>query len=359
MSSFYQENQHYIKLKLIGEMRNLAPKEKVQKYNSFLATETRTRLKTHYKKLSTSKQKIDFFSEVIDYLKDFEFSLILFSIYFDIDAGKIFRELSQKVIASQPSSFLDQFGILKFLKSNPASSLIEDHMLDLFLEHLKLKVPSNQVQSSRNELSNPEANKFSEWIFTQLQDKNSGELTLSLFLHFSKYWNHNHSANYSKGVVLLTKMEKAIFDMGFDKLKINLKEVIQTVRLQSREVICPIVVVPFLDSVQEALERDKRVINGYINKLNDFSALLNKTEIFFKDFTSLSLIELFHAHCSQEKYLINVYSEEIRNRTKRGILPTKNELNYFSKSEVFESAKASEWRFSLVEYIIRANYIYY
>lgn len=359
MNSFYQENQHYIKIKLIGEMKNLTPKEKIQKYNSSLASETRARLRAYYKKISTSKQKIDFFSEVIDYLRDFEFSLILYSVYFDNDAGKIMRDLRQKIIASQPSSFQDQFGILKFIRGSTDSILIEDYILDFFSQHLRLKVPSSQVHSLRSEFTNPEANKFSEWIFNELRKPDSGEIVLSLFLHFSKYWNHHYANNYSKGVVLLTKMEKAIFDMGFDRLKVNLKEVIQAVKVHSSEVICPNVVVPFLDSVQEAVARDKWVINGYINKLNDFSALLGKTEIFFKDLSSLSLIELFHAHCSQEKYTINVYREEIRSRTRRGILPTKNDLQYFSDSEVFESARESEWRFSLIEYIIRSNYIYY
>lgn len=348
--SFLEENQHFFRQKIIAEMKSLSATERIVKYKHSLALETRDRLKAYYLKLKTTEEKRIFYSEILDYLGQFESSFIFYSIFFEKDSPQLFRALNTKFSGPNFQSFDDRFGVLKTIEAYAE----ENQTNKIISEHLKLNLP---IQA--NALNNPEANRLSEWLAVSLKNKELEHPTLLVLLHFTKYWSQNYLKNYSKGVVLLNKIEKAILDLGLDKLKINFKDALKQVKMICDDLVFQDVVAPYIDTIEAAKSRDKQVINGYINKLNDFSALLNKSEIFFKDLKHLSLIDLYQAHCAQEKYSIRIYEGEIRNRVKLGALPTAEDLEYFSNPSVFEKAKESEWKRSMIGFILRTNYIFY
>ncbi|PZR05136.1 MAG: hypothetical protein DI539_25185 [Flavobacterium psychrophilum] len=348
--SFLEENQHFFRQKIVADMKSLSAPERMLKYKHSLALETRNRLKAYYLKMKTTEEKRKFYSEILDYLGQFESSFILYSIFFEKDSSQLFAALNTKFSGPIFQGFDDKFGVLKTI----GASSEENQTNRIFAEYLKLKLP---VQA--NELNNPEANRLSEWLAVSLKNKDLEHSALLVLLHFTKYWSQNYRDNYSKGVVLLNKIERAILDLGLDKLKINFKDALRKVKMICDDLVFQDVVAPYIDTIEAAKSRDKQVINGYINKLNDFSALLNKSEIFFKDLKHLSLIDLYQAHCSQEKNSIRIYEVEIRNRVKLGALPTSEDLEYFSDPSVFEKAKESDWRFSMINFILRSNYIFY
>jgi hypothetical protein len=354
MTSFYQENQHFIKLKLISEMRHLSVAERRIRYSTTLQAETRLRAKKYYSKLSAKKEKVAFFTDMIDYLKEFEWALIIYSIYFDKD-GSIFKELKLKLAASWPTDFGDHYSILEFCREGTES--IEDHFNNVLSEYLGVKVQSIK-NSLSNELSNPEANKFSDWLVARISEKNSYDALRLIVFHFSKFWNNNYSTNYSKGIVLLNKIEKTILELGFNNLKINLKDILEEMKTLTRQLLCTEIIVPYLDSSSAAKNRHTFVIPGYLKKLDDLSELLNKTEVFFKDLSILSLVELYETHCHHEKYRITLYQEEVKSRIIRGVLPTTNDIKFFSDSAIFENASDNEWRTAMLHFITRSNYIF-
>lgn len=348
--SFLDENQHFFRQKIIAEMKALSVTERIVKYKHSLAVETRNRLKAYYLKLKTTEEKRKFYSEILDYLGQFESSLIFYSIFFEKDSQQLFSALNTKFSGPNFQGFDDKFGILKTIGAYAE----ENQTYKIFAGNLKLNLP---IQA--NVLNNPEANRLSEWLAVSLKNKELEHSALLVLLHFTKYWSQNYPNNYSKGIVLLNKIEKAILDLGLDKLKINFNDALKQVKMICDDLVFQDVVAPYIDTIEAAKSRDKQVINGYINKLNDFSALLNKSEIFFKDLKHLSLIDLYQAHCAQEKYSIRIYEGEIRSRVKLGVLPTSEDLEYFSNPSVFEKAKESEWKLSMIGFILRANYIFY
>jgi hypothetical protein len=190
MSAFFEENQHFISIKLFKEMRGLPDIDRITHYEQDLKEEARGRFKAHYAKSTDFKHKRNFYSDAIDYFKDFEFRYLINSLYFENDAEKLLKDLGPKITRNLPAKFQDDFLLLELINKSDNPDFIDNHLSELFRDKLGLSLTSS---ISKNDTNNPEANKVSEWLCKSLKLETSW-IFRSIVRHHSAAKVASHSA---------------------------------------------------------------------------------------------------------------------------------------------------------------------
>lgn len=355
MNKFYSENQYFLK-KLNADVRGFSLFDRIKNYQIQFKKDTRERLRNHFNKLENRWQKKEFYLEAMELLSEFEFHYLLLSIYFDEDAEYLLSELTPVLTRSIPPNYVDRYSLVNLLNNHSE----KNNKIEAFLESLFRKtIDLLEINpKGRNEYSNPEVNQLSSWLFRTLKQENlQGEVAMIL-IHFNKFWqiHFNNPFNYTKGIVLLTKVENYISQISLIEIKVNLPQVIEQLKIETTELLPNTIPSPIFDSRDMAHIRDQHASTGYLKKLDDFTHVLNRVSLVFLDLTKKGLIDLFETSCSADDTFKSILSAEIHSRTKRGVLLTDEEIHYFSSKQI---AKMKYSNNDVYQTIIRVNYIFH
>jgi hypothetical protein len=115
---------------------------------------------------------------------------------------------------------------------------------------------------------------------------------------------------------------------------------------------------PYIDSAEHALARDRSVITGYLVKLKEFEQVLTQNAMLFKDVSNLSWIELYKGYFASGREFKHIYFDAVKQKVKNGIVPSADELRFFSNSANFSQTKLSDRDGDLFQYIVWTNYIF-
>ena len=85
--SFYSDNENFIKIKLLSEMKGLSDEEKLSKYVN-IKVETRKRLKKAY---SSSEDLCKFYEEAFEHVLFFEQEFLIINLFFEKKCNSIFN----------------------------------------------------------------------------------------------------------------------------------------------------------------------------------------------------------------------------------------------------------------------------
>ncbi|WP_129538177.1 hypothetical protein [Flavobacterium sp. 140616W15] len=205
-------------------MKTLSLEEKIKHYNYNLKSETLRRTKAYFEKLDSQflmisdlnqgiglitsedfglETKTKAYEEIIQLLRDYEYQLIIYSIYFEDYGDKIFFNLSHLLLDSGASNFQDDYLINSFISKYASNqTLIHKSILTD-----KLGLSERDWEDEDNQ-RNPIVGGLMSWLEKKLVSKNTdSEIKLVLF-HYSKLWNLNYSKPYNenKGILLLNSL---------------------------------------------------------------------------------------------------------------------------------------------------------
>ncbi|HYF66694.1 MAG TPA: hypothetical protein VD884_01100 [Ohtaekwangia sp.] len=361
MNAFFEENRHFISIKIHKEMRSLTEDQRLAHYERDLKSEVRRRFQLHYSKSNDAKHIRNFYSDAIDYFKDFEFAYLIKCIYFENNAEALLKDLAPKLLRSVPAKFQDDFQFLHLLAKCDRDNFIDEYLSALFQDKLGLKLSTS---STRDDSNNPEANKLSEWLGRCLRSESIDKDVALVLFHFIKYWHQTYAItivryrNYNKNVVLLTKMLNSYKALEPSQIKFNLAKCVNFIRAEVSDLLPAFISTPYIDSAEKALARDKSVITGYLVKLQELDQVLAQNEMLFKDMTKLSWTQLFEGHCAASNSFKHLYLGAIRHRVKAGVLPNSDDLNFFSDYKNYARIKNRASDADVFKYIVRANYLF-
>jgi len=364
--SFFSSNENFIKIKFHSEMKALSLEEKIMHYNKHLKPETLKRVKAYFEKLKAElktsddssivfETKMKAYEELIPLLKDYEYELIICSIYFENDGNHMISDLSHQLEEALTRDREDKFLINGFVaKHDSSKGLIHKSILT---DKLGL---TDKEWEEEDFKGTPIVTKLMSWLEDKLTMKNTdSEIKLVLF-HYSKLWNLNYSNPYNerKGIVLLNSLNLSLNKILPD-LKVDLNNILFELKSIFDSLLCEVSLPPFLE-VDDVVENNVRtaVLSGYNLKKNEFNSLKKESSKYLIDFEKLSTQELLNIYFVSNENLQKIIYNKITKSINGGTYITKSDIEFFNKLE-------NEWSFSkkndsqnLTEYFYKTNYLF-
>ncbi len=362
--SFYSKNENFIRIKFYSDMKGMSLEQKIFYYNSYLRKDTIRRLKEYLKSLGEElenedlniedldlftksqnefQNKIKFYQEIIDLLKDFEFESILFSIYFEESSKELLFALGEELIKNRPDDFHDNFLILDSLNKN------RDLTKLILTEHLNL-TSNDWLEESVNR--NPIIKKLIEWIGLKIiENDTESDIKLVLF-HYAKFWKTKYSNPYNeiKGIILfndlITTLKKELQNMKID-LKNNLNELFFYLDSLFYHIDLP----PFLEN--EMTSRKSKT-QGYEIKKNEFNLLLEESSKYLINYDKLTNQELYDRYFDSNETIQKKIFEIIKTRFSNNYKCNENEIEYFIENFLSKNNDSQQ----LIKYFIKINYLF-
>lgn len=374
--SFFSSNENFIKIKFHSEMKALSFEEKKFHYNKYLKSETLKRVKGFFEKLQTElfmitslngglglitsgdfalETKTKAYGEIIRLLKDYEYELIIYSIYFENVGNQIISDLSHQLIQEPGKDFEDKYLINSFVtKHDSYKGLIHKSILTDKLGLTDKEWEEEDIKGT------PIVTKLMSWLEDKLKIKNTeSEIKLVLF-HYSKLWNLNYSNPYNerKGIVLLNSLNLSLKKVLPD-LKVDFNNILSELNSLFDSLLCEVSLPPFLEG-DGVLENNVRpaVLSGYNLKKIEFNSLKKESSKYLIDFEKLSTQDLLSTYFVSNESLQRLIYEKITKSINGGNYITKSEIEFFDKLQNEESYSTKNDSQKLIEYFYRTNYLF-
>lgn len=356
MKSFTEDNHYFIR-NFSSQVKGFTIHDRFVNYNNKLKKETRERLLKHYKKLESRFQKKEFYSEALDLLKEFEFEYLILSIYFDEDAEYLLKELSSKLQTPVPN-YIDKYQLLELVENLSLTQFsLKSFHVKYFRKTIALDIPT---EPSKNNTINPESTTISKWLSVTLQQTNREIEIMQILLHFHRYWQLNFCEpfNYTKGIVILEKVNGSLKQIKPDQLKTNPFTALIELKRLLQEILPTTIPCPFSDNVDNAKTRDQNVKNGYLIKINEFNNILEQFALYFHDFSTIGLREIVEKYCTSSEGLKSILMPNILERFKQGLLPTNEEVAWIRDIRLAPMIIKDKMNLELYQQITKHNYIF-
>ena len=372
---YFSSNENFIKIKFHSEMKTLSLEEKIKHYNSNLKSETLRRTKAYFEKLESQflmisnlnqgiglrtsedfglETKTKAYEEIIQLLKDYEYELIIYSIYFEDYGDKLFFSLSHLLLDSCASNFQDDYLINSFIAKYASNqTLIHKSILTD-----KLGLTERDWEDEDNQ-RNPIVGGLMSWLEEKLVSKNTdSEIKLVLF-HYSKLWNVNYSKPYNenKGILLLNSLIVTL-----KKVLPNLKVDVDTILFELNLIfnsLLPIITLPPYLECDDTLASNSRtaVSSGYKLKKNEFNSL-RKESVTYLNFEKFSIQELIKTYFLSNASLQKIIYDKITKSINEGYFITRSDIEFFTELQNAEEFSATKDSHKLIEYFCKTNYLF-
>lgn len=370
--SFYNDNENFIKIKILKETRSFTHSQKIDYYKDSLKGELLLRIKKYFEKskknlsgiydsltepnLFSHSEKIilssvEDYREILGLLSFYDFELILTSIYFETFSNQIFEKLKDEVLKNIPENFEDRYNILEIFSQQNNSEKTNSYINNLF--ESKLDYNQYDRENEKNKSINPLTKKLVKWLKEKINEANTENEIEFLLFHFAKYWNLNFARPYneSKGLILLSDLSNMLDEMEGD-MKIDLNSIFEKLNNRFKDVFIDIELPPFLEDKQSVVTNRPNCINGYLTRLESFKSKLLKTDI-YKNFEHKTINEMLllynDADSEVQKKIIVLIKSQIVNL---------NLKKYNIIIDIVDQISVNNDSMHLREYLIRRFYLF-
>lgn len=374
--NFFSSNENFIKIKFHSEMKAMSFEEKILHYNKHLKAETLKRTIAYFEKLQAElfmitslngglglitsadfglETKTKAYGEIIRLLKDYEYELIICSIYFENVENQIISDLFYQLVEVSTKDWEDKYLINSFItKHDSYKGLIYKSILT---DKLGLTDKDWEEEDIKG---NPIVVKLMYWLENKLIIRNTeSEIKLVLF-HYSKLWNLNYSNPYNerKGIVLLNSLTLSL-NKVLTNLKVDFNNILFELKSIFDSLLCKVCLPPFLEG-DNALENKARpaILSGYNLKKIEFNSLKKESSKYLIDFEKLSTQHLMSAYFNSNESLQKLIYEKITKSINAGYYITKSDIEFFDKLENEESFSTKNDSQKLREYFYKTNYLF-
>ncbi|MDP2384757.1 MAG: hypothetical protein Q8M29_00165 [Bacteroidota bacterium] len=349
--SFLIKNENFVRIKFHSDMKGMSHDARVEHYNKYLKDETLKRLKDYFKApiqigISNSNTNADLFTEnnkivsqkksdyieVLNLLKDFEFENIVKSIYFENGTDELFYHLREVILESEPDKFIDQYGLLNFIKEKNTSKVnikISDFLFSFFEKTIQLTLND---WNSENKTRHQTIHKLCNWIEQKVfENKSENEIAITLF-HYTKYWNmyFSKSSDDIKRIFLLNKLS-ALMELKSSEFSVNINAVFLILEANLKDIFCEYSLPPFLITRENFEKSSINASQGYKNQVDRFNNAKHDSIDYFRNYNDLSFQELIKEYFKSKKELQRKLSMLIFQKMDCGEIPNTADLKYFEE----------------------------
>lgn len=376
--SFKSENQYFLQFEYQNALKGLSLTERKILYEDKIRSEVIRRIKKYwlelnikinhedFNKLSNDlfsinhaelELKTAFYKELIELFSEFDFELIIISIYFEINSKQLFQNLHQIILNHIPSNFIDNFDIIDYLKKNNTYTTVNWEIVflrELIGRYLNVSINDLELGASKSSLSILEI--LREWFSNKIiEDGAEFELKYVLF-HFTKLWNLKFVNPYDErsGIILINKLFLEL-TKTMKKNKVNIIGVLTDLKGVLENLFSIIQLPPYLEVLPSAQFQRIIKLTGYLNQLNNFNDLLQKTQKYLKDYNKLPLIELVKIYFNSDEQLQSFIYNYIKPGNIHKAFQNEEEKSYLWSIINNHDLKDE---MHLKEYIIKTNYWY-
>jgi len=366
--TFIRDNENFLKFGLGVSMRGLGDSEKKREYSVHFENDARKRVKAGYSKACDNVDaKIEFYSEVLIALSNYDLEYILLSIYFDEHSDQLIAHLYETIKPLLSKDIL-RFGSLYSLFTETIlpheGSLTKGFLKDFFIKNIELNRGEWEADGINN---NPVINKFNDYIISYITNKSSGYQEIQeVLLNFSKLWDIYYGKPFDnvKAIILIHKLSKEYNRINQIDLTINLGKVILDMNDLLSEIIPVVIQSPLSDIANQGFYKSHNKddlsdsIRNYLSKNIQFQKRLEDDSVFFIDLCNFSWLRLINDYCDSNGNVAMVYENEILNRKKTGMIPSAIEILGFVDFLSHYAVTSVDKR-EFIQKLIFENYIYF
>ncbi|HTF21598.1 MAG TPA: hypothetical protein VK658_26145 [Chryseolinea sp.] len=315
-------------------------------------------MRDYFAGLKTAAERCLFYGEMVKEWHEFEFQLVLLSMYFDPDAEYVFNELSTLVIRHTPNNFYDEFALMPLTELGIQRRGSLPSFLKQFLnKSAGLKDLPFGTDSNNN---NPDIHGLTKWLAIAFRDASKVNEIFLVLLHYHRYWlsECTRPYNYTKAIILLNKLNAAIDSIPPDAFKVNLSNVLERLKFTLSEMLANSINCPFIDDTSSALNRNGTIDKWYLHQLNQFNFLLERNALFYEDFNLKRIPWIFERCRTIDDRLVSDYQKIVCDQFLNGRGVDAEEYSFlqsFSSSDELVSQRKTR---ELYERILEVNYLY-
>jgi hypothetical protein len=345
--SFIGNNENFIRIKFYSGMRGLSLPDRIAYYNKNLKADTLERLHNYFRpqqKVSNAQSYSDLFAkseqdtsqkkkdyeEILELLKEFEFDTIIKSIYYEDNSDELFYHLKDIIIKSAPENYVDEYGILSFVRKpggGQAKVNVSDFIFSLFSSNLEINLND---WNSEDKVRHQTIYKLCDWLDKKLKEEQSEQEIVCMLFHYSKYWNiyFARSNDDAKRIFLLNRLSGLIETKGHDFV-ININDVLRQLESEMKKILCEYFLPPFLVTKEYLTRNNIQFTTGYENQLNRFENARSETNNYFRNFSNISFKQLIEEYFVSQRDSQKHLSSQVFKKMDKGEVPSLEDLTCF------------------------------
>jgi|TARA_R110001592_G_scaffold90485_2_gene266008 hypothetical protein len=316
--SFYSDNENFIKIKLLSEMKGLSDEEKLSKYVN-IKVETRKRLKKAY---SSSEDLCKFYEEAFAHVLFFEQEFLIINLFFEKECNSIFNYIKFGELSELQ---LDTVNLFSYKFINHMNNCFSEDEVSEFLkveltELLSLeKSDWDSLILNRNSI----VKKYALWLIESNRTKINSKVNIFSYLLFCKIWNYFESYNEhfdSKAIVFYNSLNEKFTELLNKEVYVNLNQIVVEIQIGMQGLLFKdLTYYPILDNHTQSS-------NGYILQRNKFNENVKLSEFLCKSYAKESIVTIFKMMIGKEVVFSDRLQKEINEKLNRNILPSEKEL---------------------------------
>ena len=316
--SFYSDNENFIKIKLLSEMKGLSDEEMFSQYES-IKPETRKRLKKAY---LSSEDLCKFYEEAFEHVLFFEQEFLIINLFFEKKCNSIFNylkfgELSELKINKK---FLFSYKFINYM-SNCSSEDEVAEFLKVELTELLLLQPSDweSLSSNRNSI----VKKYGIWLIDSNKTSVNTKINSFGYLLLCKIWNYyeNYSEHFDeKAIVFYNSINKIFTELVNKEVYVNLNLVVTELKNSKDEML-------FIDlNYYPILDNQTQASKGYISQRIRLNDNVKLSKFLCKSYNKESFTSIFKMMIGKEDIYNGKLQKEINNKLNKLELPNDKEI---------------------------------
>lgn len=316
--SFYSDNENFIKIKLLSEMKGLSDEEMFSQYES-IKPETRKRLKKAY---LSSEDLCKFYEEAFEHVLFFEQEFLIINLFFEKKCNSIFNylkfgELSELKINKK---FLFSYKFINYMSNCSSEDEVADFLKVELTELLSLQ-PSDweSLSSNRNSI----VKKYGIWLIDSNKTSVNKKINSFGYLLLCKIWNYyeNYSEHFDeKAIVFYNSINKIFTELVNKEVYVNLNLVVTELKNSKDEML-------FKDlNYYPILDNQTQASKGYILQRKRLSDNCSLSRFLCKSYNKESFISIFKIMMGKEDIYCDKFQREINNKLKKFELPNEQEV---------------------------------
>ncbi len=324
---FIENNQHFINIELISNMRGLDVEQRKERY-AVVRPEVHKRIEKTY---SQSLDKSKFYLELFQTLHEFDIEYLLFNLFLDRQSNSITNFLCSKKVflhLSVDSSSELIYSYFNFIREKSVNNeVLSARQQDLFVKQKFLDIvqtATDNIWIQENERVNRLVHAYVDWL-TENLEKNLYVIQIDSLVLLCKIWNSYESFyqpfNNSKAIVLYHQMNVFLEQVILKEEGQSFLQFIQKAKKIFENFFVPLYYVPLIDE-----DIDDSYGKGYLRKREEFFSILDSINQIGNINKYTSYTDIINQAKSASNELLDYLKEVCKTKIMDRNLPTDNEV---------------------------------